>query len=157
MNGHVFVADANLVIKLLVKESDTDQAKAFFADCNTRPARVFVPDHFIYEVINVAHRLGVDAGKAFDLFDAMRGNFLTVVSPTRSLWKQAQAIAQDGHPKSGYASIYDSIYHALAIDLKGLFITADKRHKAKAAQYGRLMLLSEWAAQASRSLSYGRE
>ena len=104
-----------------------------------------MPDHFVYEVINVSRRVGVDAGKAFDLFAAMKGNFLSVVTPSRELWMSAQDIANDGHPKSGFPSIYDSIYHALAIDLGGIFVTADKRHIAKSSQHRHICLLNNWS------------
>ena len=144
MTSNIIVADANLAVKLLYDEADSDQAKAFFATCNARSLEVIVPDHFIYEVINVCRRLRVDAGKAYDLFAGMQGNFLTVVTPGRDLWMRAQSIADDGHPKSGYTSIYDSIYHALAIERGGVFVTADKRHVAKAGHYGHVVLLRDW-------------
>ena len=144
MNKDIIVADANLAVKLLYTKADSDQARTLFAHCNAKPAKVFVPDHFVYEVINVARRVGVDAGKAFDLFEAMKGNFLSVVTPSRELWMSAQEIANDGYPKSGFPSIYDSIYHALSIDLGGVFVTADKRHVAKSSQHGHVCLLKDW-------------
>ena len=48
------------------------------------------------------------------------------------------------HEKSGFPTIYDSIYHALAIQLDAVFLTADKKHYAKAKEYGHIKLLSEW-------------
>ena len=53
-------------------------------------------------------------------------------------------IASTGHEKSGFPSIYDSIYHALAIHEKAVFLTADKRHYEKSKSFGHICLLKDW-------------
>ena len=53
-------------------------------------------------------------------------------------------ITEDGNQKSGFPSIYDSTYHAMAIAYDGIFITADKRHAAKAMQYAHIAVLHNW-------------
>lgn len=40
--------------------------------------------------------------------------------------------------------MYDSIYHALAIETKGVFITADRRHFVKTECFSHICLLSDW-------------
>lgn len=69
---------------------------------------------------------------------------MTVVSPSLSLWKRAQETCRDGHKNSGFPSMYDSIYHAIAIEANGVFVTADKKHFAKTKQHGNICLLENW-------------
>lgn len=48
---------------------------------------------------------------------------------------------------NGHISSFDAIYHALAIKMKGTFLTLDKRHYNKTHQYlGHIMLLDDLAA-----------
>ncbi len=48
---------------------------------------------------------------------------MTLSSPDRDSWLLAEEITQKGHDKSGFPTIYDSIYHALAIRMDGTFLT----------------------------------
>ncbi len=138
------VLDANIAIKTLHDEPDSDQAKEFLQTCINQNAQILVPEHFLYEMVNVSQRFGVDVENPLKLFEAMKGSILTVVSPSHSIWLLAQKIANDGHEKSGFPSMYDSIYHALAIESEAIFITADKRHYAKAKQHSNMCLLEDW-------------
>ena len=144
MKHKIIVPDANVAVKILHAESDTEQARALFRSCAEHGTKILVPEHFLYEVVNVCQRVKVGVDDALDFYEALRSSILTVASPNRSTWQRAEKIAQDGHPSSGFPSIYDSIYQALALDAGGVFITADKRHVAKAHQHGGVMLLSDW-------------
>lgn len=144
MSKEIIVLDANVAVKLLHAEPDTEQARAFFRACIERDAKLFVPEHFLYEIVNVCQRVNIGVGEVLEFYDTLKSSILTVVSPNRDTWLRAERIAQDGHPNSGFPSIYDSIYHAMALDAKGVFITADKRHVAKTHQHGGVVLLSEW-------------
>ena len=57
--------------------------------------------------------------------------------------KKALQIIMQGHEKSGYPSIYDALFHAMALCNNAIFVTADKRHFAKTQQLGSVCLLSE--------------
>ena len=103
-----------------------------------------VPEHFLYELINVCQRLNIAIQNALELFETMKGSILTVVTPGHSAWLLAEKIANDGHKKSGFPSIYDSIYHSLAIESEGVFVTADKRYYAKAERHSGICLLKDW-------------
>jgi predicted nucleic acid-binding protein len=65
-------------------------------------------------------------------------------SPERLTWLNSEHICQNGHEKSGYPTMYDSIYHAMAILNEGIFITSDKRHYEKAKTFGYISLLKDW-------------
>ena len=67
-----------------------------------------------------------------------------MVEPTRGHWAVAQKISENGNLKSGYPAMYDSVYHAMAIEGRGNFITADKKHYVKAQSFGSIYLLEDW-------------
>ena len=144
MNSHIVVLDANIAVKILHDEPDGEQATEFFKACAQNRIRIIVPEHFLYELMNVCKRLGIETEKAFDFFEALQDSILTVVTPQKSIWLLAEKIAKTGHSKSGFPSIYDSIYHALAIESEGVFVTADKRHFAKAKDFKHICLLKDW-------------
>ena len=125
-------------------EADSEAARRFLHACATGKARILVPEHFMYELINVCQRLNIAIQNALELFETMQGSILTVVTPGHSAWLLAEKIANDGHEKSGFPSIYDSIYHSLAIESEAVFATADKRYYAKAEHHSRICLLENW-------------
>jgi len=51
-----------------------------------------------------------------------------------------------GNAKAGYPALQDSIYHALALEGGGTFVTADKKHLIKTKSFCAVQLLEEWAA-----------
>lgn len=140
----MIVPDANVVIKILHHEPDSEMAQNFLAACVTKKADILVPEHFLYELINVAHRLGIAIEQVLQLFEVMQGSVLTVVIPQPSTWLLAEKIADAGHEKSGFPSMYDSIYHSLAIQSESVFVTADSRHYAKAERFSCIRLLQDW-------------
>ena len=81
---------------------------------------------------------------SFELIQASKNGNMTVVIPNLSIWKKTQDITRDGHKNSGFPSMYDSIYHAMAIEADGVFVTADKKHFAKTKQHGNICLLENW-------------
>lgn len=145
MTKTTMVVDANIAVKMLHSEPDTPQARAFFRFCVQQKISICVPEHFLYEVINVCQRLGVGVEEVLELYHALSSVVLRVVQPSKKVWLQAEHIARTGHSSSGFPSIYDSIYQAIALDVDGVFLTADQRHVAKARQHGGVMLLSEWS------------
>lgn len=145
MTHKILVPDANIAVKMLHAEADTKQARDLFRYCAGNEVKLLVPEHFIYEVVNVCQRVKVSVDDALDFYDALKSSILTTISPSRATWQRAERMAQDGHPNSGFPSIYDSIYHAIAIEADGVFVTADKRHVAKTQKHGGVALLSEWS------------
>jgi len=144
MTASVIVVDANVVVKLLHEEADSDAAQRFVRACVEHGARLVAPEHFTYEMMSVARRLGIAFDHVLALQESLRETILTLVAPDRPAWLLAERIAKTGHPSSGFPSIYDSIYHALAIEASGTFVTADGRHLAKADGFGHAMLLKDW-------------
>jgi predicted nucleic acid-binding protein len=144
MKKMIVVPDACVFTKLLYPEHDSDEARIFFKTCARTNTRLVVPELFKYEIAEVTRYKGGQLAKTLNLFDAHAMAILTVASPDRATWLLAEEIHNQGHEQSGFPTIYDSIYHALAIQLDAIFLTADKKHYAKAKDYGHIKLLNEW-------------
>ena len=144
MDASIIVLDANVLVKILHLEHDTDEANGFLQACTKRQVRVLVPDHFLYEVTNVCNQLDIEISLVLDLYEALKSSILTVAAPQRDTWLLAEKICRQGHRKSGFPSMYDSIYHALAIHADGVFVTADRRHFTKAQSFEHICQLKDW-------------
>ncbi len=141
---NIAIPDANVFVKLLNPEHDSDQALQFFRDCAVCDTRLIVPELFIYETVEITRKYNEGFKKTLELIEGYKDTLLEIVSPDKATWKTAEKITQHGHPKSGYPSSYDAIYHAIAIENNGMFVTADRRHYDKSHQFGHIVLLSEW-------------
>ncbi len=78
------------------------------------------------------------------LFEDAIFRLVDMRSPDRFIWLQAEQICKHGHKKSGFPTMYDSVYHAMAVINNGVFITSDKRHYEKAKSFGHIALLDDW-------------
>ncbi|MEL6710757.1 MAG: type II toxin-antitoxin system VapC family toxin, partial [Pseudomonadota bacterium] len=105
---------------------------------------VVCPDIFVYEVLSVAAQNRFFLSDALHIIKTSEKSYLTITTPTAPQFELAMQITEDGNQKSGFPSIYDSTYHAMAISYDGVFITADKRHVEKARQYGHIAILHDW-------------
>ena len=139
------IIDASIGAKLFIQEDDSQQAIDLFEASVRHSLSLVVPELFKYEITSIAHRLHVPLEPVLRFFDDQVDKLLSYQKPSMSAWLKAEEIAKKGHKKSGYPSMYDSIYHALAIEHDGTFITADKRHYDKTVKYGHILLLEEWA------------
>jgi predicted nucleic acid-binding protein len=117
------VCDSSVLVKLLVTESDTEQALAL-----VETYRVAVPEFAFLEVGNVlwfrVRNRASDLNDALDLLDRLHGLGFAV-KPIAPLVARALAIGSAlGHP------IYDCLYLALAESLGVPLVTADRRFNA---------------------------
>ena len=140
----VIIPDANIFAKLLHSEPDSSEARMFFKVCTTTNTKLLVPELFKYEIAQITQYYKQPLTKTLDVFDAHEQSILIVLSPDRKTWLLAEEMVKNGHKKAGFPSVYDSIYHAIAIKLEAMFLTADKKHYAKTKQYGHIKLLKDW-------------
>lgn len=138
------IIDANVGAKLFIQETDSQLAIELFEHCVTNSHNIVVPELFKYEIASIANRQNLPMGVVMSFFDAEVDTILNYIKPTIEDWQIAETIAQTGHLKSGYPSMYDSIYHAIAINLKGIFVTADLRHYKKTSAHGHIETLNNW-------------
>lgn len=136
-----YVIDSSVFNKLYLDEVDRDKAQYLFIQAAENKAKLLAPDLLFLEVVNTAQRCGVPISEVVDLLDAQK-----YLMQMRAINEQEQEMALQiigqGHSKSGYPSIYDAVFHAMAICNDAIFITADKRHYDKTKQLGSIALLN---------------
>jgi len=138
------IIDSNIGAKLFTQEVDSQQAVDLFAAGVLRKYAFIVPELFKYEIASIAYRKRIPLEPVLDFFDEQVDKVLSYEKPSTLTWLKAEEIAQTGNDKSGFPAMYDSIHQAMAIEHNGVFVTADKKHFARAKQHGHIMLLSEW-------------
>ena len=137
-----YVIDSSVFNKLYLDEADRDKAQQLFIQAAAGEVILLAPDLLYLEVVNTAQRCGVPVNSVVDLLEAQQ-YLLDMRAVNDTERKKAIEIMGSGHVKSGYPSIYDALFHAMALCNEGVFITADKRHYAKTQKLGSICLLSD--------------
>jgi len=139
------VIDASVFNKLFLKEDDTPDAQAFLTAAITARAPLIAPTLLRLEMCKVALHYGVAFSVPLGILNVHIAAGLELIDPSDVIWEQAETLSHHGHDKSGYPSLEDSLYHALAIRAGGTFVTADTRHLAKTvADFGHAVALRDW-------------
>ncbi|MFQ5661394.1 MAG: type II toxin-antitoxin system VapC family toxin [Gammaproteobacteria bacterium] len=136
----IVVLDASVIVKWFfpdpAEEPHSKQALTALEavrDGNLEPLQ---PPHWLAEVAAVITRLERDqAAQAIDLLDAME---LPVAGET-AIYKHAVEIAGrlDQH-------LFDTLYHAVAMEHDVTLLTADRRYYRKCRQLGHITYLADW-------------
>lgn len=136
----IAVIDASVIVKWVLRnparEPDSDRAFAVLDAVRNGRLEPLQPPHWLAEVAAVVSRLQPElADDAIDLLDAME----IPVSNEVTVYKRAAALAVrlDQH-------LFDTLYHALALEHQGLFISADGRYYNKARGLGHIVYLADW-------------
>ena len=135
------VVDASVAVKWVLPDPDReehlDQALALLAAVRKGEVSLRQPPHWLAEVAAVVTRLRPEvAGEAIDLLDALE---LPVVSDPDVL-KLASRIS---HELSHH--LFDTLYHALALEHSCACVSADESYIRKARHLGGLVPLSDWS------------
>ena len=139
--------DSNVFAKLFLNEEDADSARLLIRQLANYRLKIICPDVFIYEVLSIAQQNGYPVRKAKKLLDNFQNSYLKIMPLSESEMELAMRMSEDGHVKSGFPSIYDSSYHALAISNGGVFITADDKHLRKVEKYDNSIPLRDWESE----------
>jgi predicted nucleic acid-binding protein len=142
--ANVAIIDSCVFNKLYLDENDSNDATEFLAYAKGNKLRLAAPSLFIYEVLAVAAASSFGADAAHLLISKFRRSGFDIIEPEDGVFRRAIAISNNGHPKTGYPTFYDSTYHALALEIGGTFLTSDQRHIAKASSHGGVVALREW-------------
>jgi predicted nucleic acid-binding protein len=136
------VVDASVAVKWVLPdpaiESDTDRAAALLDAVRENRIELVQPPHWLAEVAAVITRLRPQvADEAVDLLDALD----LAVEADAEIYKRASRIARqfDHH-------LFDTLYHALALERDAVLVTADDRYLRKAGALGRIVSLGDWIA-----------
>jgi predicted nucleic acid-binding protein len=127
MNNEVVVVDANIAIKWVLIETDSEIARALLAEWKKKEMVVYVPTLLTYEVTNILYR-EVRAGRITSETAKNGINMiLRTVSPvySRNSALNLRAMALAKH--FGLPATYDTHYLALAERKDCPFWTADAR------------------------------
>lgn len=138
------IIDSCVFNKIVLKETDSHDAIAFFDSLGGQDIQLIVPPLFIYEVLAVTISQSVEGAETISFLNGFIQHNLKVVELSQDTLLHATKIAEQGHPKSGFPSFYDAVYHALAIEMNGMFLTSDHRHVSKTEKLGHVTLLRDW-------------
>lgn len=134
----IWVLDASVAVRWLLKDEEDPYAEAVLQEVIQRPRLFAVPELFCYEVYAVLCRLHPSPLEAFTkgIGPILNGGILR--SP------MTDAIARDasGFVRMGLTG-YDACYAALAMQLKGTWLTFDGKAHARVARKGVSHLLKK--------------
>jgi len=133
------VVDASVAVKWVVPETDGEEdvgpAMALLTAFQRGKVSLLQPPHWLAEVTAVITRLRPSlASEATTLFHALD---LPVVDDL-DVYLRGCALATELHHH-----LFDTLYHALALEKGAIFITADTRYWRKARSHGAIQLLRE--------------
>lgn len=135
-----FVVDASVALKWYMAHRDGElhvrEAAAVGEMIESGSSEVFAPPHWVIEILSVLSRLEpqfVDVALV-QLTDMSH----TIVSNASVLRRAADmSIALNHH-------LFDTLYHAVALDTGATLITADERYYEKAKDLGNITLLRDF-------------
>ncbi len=135
-----FVIDASVAVKWFFPESsekqNTEQAISILQRMGSGSFEPLQPVHWMSEVVAVFNRLDPNiVDNAIDLLDAME--FAT--ADGTEVYKRASAIAREARHH-----VFDTLYHAVALEHEVDLVTADIKYLNKAGKLGRLVSLEGW-------------
>lgn len=140
----MIVVDASVFVKLLKQEEDSKIARDLVDRMLEEGQGYLAPSIVLYEALSAALHVELPLAVVGQLFDQFRELGLTIEEPTIQDLATAERIATSVAADKGHPTLFDSIYHAMAIERGGTFVTADQRHFAKAKQFGSVVLLADW-------------
>lgn len=140
----MIVVDASVFAKLFLDEADRPEAEALFAYVAEHDLILVAPTLMVYEALSIGLRHDVPFKSILGLLESARAIGLQILEPSAGELTVAERIATTGNKGAGYPALQDSIYHAMAIERGGTFVTADRRHVTKAGKFGNVSLLADW-------------
>lgn len=136
----IVVVDASVIVKWIfqdpVREPDSDRALAVLEGVRRGAMEPMQPPHWLAEVAAVITRLHPRlAEEAIDLLDAME----FPVIGAAAVYKRAAVLASNLNQH-----LFDTLYHAVALEFGATLISADRRYYRKARHLGQIVYLADW-------------
>jgi predicted nucleic acid-binding protein len=141
----VIVLDASILIKLFKTEDDSELARRLVRKLMTDQVAAGTPTLARYETLGAALHIGYGFHHVTGMFEQLQSAGFSLIEPESADLLRAETISTTPAPPGGYPGLFDSIYHAIALERGGVFVTADRRHIAKAGHFGSIHHLSEIA------------
>ena len=136
-----YVIDASVAVKWFIPdatiETEVDRALQLLASAQRDEARFLQPAHWVSEVAAVLVRLAPKTvGSSVEALMA-----LAFVNTANDVGHYQRAISLalklDHH-------LFDTLYHAIALEEKATLITADRKYYDKAKRMGSILMLEEF-------------
>lgn len=135
----LFVTDASVIVKWAVyEEEDRSQALMIRDDLLRGALNVIVPSFCFSELCNAIYLRSPRT--ALDFISYLLTSEITQYSLSLTLTNLAFQLMDQYRG----ISFYDASYHALAINYKGTFLTADEKYYKKTHKEGHIMLLKDY-------------
>ena len=136
----ILVVDASVVVKWFFRDPATEEhaehALLILQSVRAGSVEILQPPHWLAEVAAVIARLAPDiADQAIDVLDAME---LPVIAEA-AVYKRAASLAAALHQH-----VFDTLYHAVALEQGAELISADRRYYRAAKHLGRITHLANW-------------
>ena len=136
-----YVIDASVAVKWFIPdaavETDVDQALQLLASAQREEARFLQPPHWVSEVAAVLVRLAPKS--VIPSVEALLA--LSFVNTANDVGHYQRAISLalklDHH-------LFDTLYHAVAMEEKAMLVTADRKYYDKARRMGSILMLEEF-------------
>ena len=138
------VIDSNLLIKSKLSEDESKKASKLIRNYITNDYVFIEPPIFEIEIYSVLIARGGDVKEVYSMINQLKKDNLKVVDMEFEYFNKACEIVESGNNKSGYPSLYDAIYHAIAVVEDIDFITADKKHYEKTKHFGNIKLFPDY-------------
>lgn len=134
------VVDASVAVKWFVRDSNDEEdvtpAVNILIGVGKNSVELIQPPHWMAEVTAVLSRLQPGlTDDAIDLLDAMEISTAADIN----VYKLASHLAAGLNHH-----LFDTLYHALAIEEKAMLITADYRYFRKSKQHGSICMLTDF-------------
>ncbi len=135
------VIDASVALKWIIRQPETepnvDQALAVLRGIRIRTIEAIAPAHFVAEVLAVVARTRPQ--RVPITFGILRSAHIEIVATDMVLRRAAELTIGLQH------HLFDTLYHAVALETGATLVTADQFYFGKASGLGNIQLLSAFA------------
>jgi len=139
MERETLVLDASVVIKWFTQEENREKAINLREKFINDEIEIIVPDLIFYEISNALRfNPNFSINDVQDAINSIFGIGIDITIPLSITFEKAIEISF-----SKNITLYDAFYEALALELNGSFVTADKKLYDKIKDIGNVILLKE--------------
>lgn len=132
----LIIPDASVILKWVLRNDEADREKALLILSGWLEGKheIVLPSLWFFEVGNIISKR--EPNLAMDIMNRLVGCEFTEIKPTESLLNLILELVIEEN-----VTFYDAAYHAIAIQEKGRFITADKDYFERVKDRGCIQLL----------------
>ncbi len=140
VTSKVYVPDASVILKWVFdipEEAGRDAALMLLDSWVAGECEFVLPSLWLYEVGNIVGRNVPE--KAAEVMGLLIGYRFTEAPVTSAIANRTLEIMSKSR-----VTFYDAVYHAVALERRGMLVTADAAYIKRAGKLGHAVLLSEF-------------